>query len=79
MILRNFITNRTAGMNGPITGSDLVGMSLDEAGRDAAGELERLRAKIDRLGSILGGVLEQMPPEKALELAQLYSWELVKE
>ena len=78
MKLHNWATKKTMGMNGPITGTDLVSMALEESTSCVDGQMERLTAKIEKLGNIVGAMLDELPPAKALELAQLYQWELVE-
>jgi len=68
---------RTGTVSTEQDGRDLVALALaDEA--EAAGELEIMKAQIARLGKIVGSLLDTLPPEVALNIAELWHMEIVE-
>lgn len=62
---------RIRDFNGP----SLVEMALSQSTMFSNGELENMRAQIDKLSAIVGRLLEKLPESEWLEVVQIYGVE----
>ena len=59
-----------------LTIEEAVHLVISQAPDYYAGELESLRAKLERANELLAKVIDQLPPEQAVKILG-HSWEVV--